>query len=218
MGSSVKHYVGNEQEHSRTTSSSNIDDRTMREIYTHPFLKAVQADVASVMCSYNLVNDSWACQNPEILNGILKTDFGFQGYVMSDWTATHSGVASANAGLDMTMPGDVAFGSLTSYFGSNLTAAATNGSVSMERIDDMAERIMAAYYLLGQDQNYTAVKFDAFRRLSPENNSHVDVQDDHYKSVYCSKYRSRLTRRQAHSKDRCCVDRTFEECQEHFTA
>ena len=90
---SVKHYIANEQERNRTTSSSNIDDRTMREIYTHPFLRAVAADVASVMCSYNLVNNSWACQNEETLNGILKTDFGFQGYVMSDWAAIMSGVS-----------------------------------------------------------------------------------------------------------------------------
>ncbi|ODN95322.1 hypothetical protein L198_04718 [Cryptococcus wingfieldii CBS 7118] len=61
----VKHFVSNEQERNRTTSSSNIDDRTLREIYTHPFLRAVQAEVASVMCSYNLVNGSWACENPK---------------------------------------------------------------------------------------------------------------------------------------------------------
>ena len=152
----------------------------MREIYTHPFLRAVAADVASVMCSYNLVNNSWACQNSETLNGILKTDFGFQGYVMSDWTATHSGVLSANSGLDMTMPGDVTFDSFTSFFGGNLTTAVNNGSVEMARVDDMAERIMSAYFLLGQDQDYPAVNFDAFRRLSEENNSHVDVQGDHY--------------------------------------
>lgn len=180
---SVKHFVGNEQEHSRTTSTSNIDDRTMREIYTHPFLRAVAVDVASVMCSYNLINGTWACQNPEALNGILKTDLGFQGYVMSDWTATQSGVLSVNNGLDMTMPGDVVFGSLTSFFGSNLTTAVNNGSVAVERVDDMAERIMAAYFLLGQDREYPEINFDAFRRLSEVNNSRVDVQDDHYKSV-----------------------------------
>lgn len=75
----AKHYLGNEQEHFRETSSSNIDDRTMREVYEHPFLRAVQADVASFMCSYNLLNNSWACQNSELLNRRLKTDMGFQG-------------------------------------------------------------------------------------------------------------------------------------------
>ncbi len=177
---SVKHYIGNEQEHSRTTYTSNIDDRTMREIYSHPFLRAVAVNVAAVMCSYNLVNGTWACQNAETLNGILKTDFGFQGYVISDWSATESGVFSVNSGLDMTMPGDITLGSLNSYFGSNLTTAVNNGSVAMERIDDMAERIMASYFLLGQDQSYPAVNFDSWHPLSEVNNSHVDVQDDHY--------------------------------------
>ena len=177
----VKHYVGNEQERNRTTSSSNIDDRTMREIYSHPFLRAVQADVAAVMCSYNLVNGSWACQNSKTLNGILKTDFGFQGYVMSDWTATHSGVFAANSGEDMDMPGDVTMGSLTSFFGQNITTAVQNGSVATERLDDMAQRIMAGYFLLEQDQHYPAVNFDAFRIDAEANNSHVDVRDDHYK-------------------------------------
>ncbi|ORX36015.1 glycosyl hydrolase family 3 N terminal domain-domain-containing protein [Kockovaella imperatae] len=180
----VKHFIGNEQEHYRTTESSDIDDRTMREIYSHPFLRAVAADVASVMCSYNQVNGSWACQNPQILNKILKTDFGFQGYVMSDWQATMSGVSSVNSGLDMTMPGDVVFNSLTSYFGQNLTAAVNNGSVEAARLDDMAERIMAAYYLVGQDApGYPAVNFDAFRSMQSINNSHVNVQGDHYKLI-----------------------------------
>ncbi|OXC81956.1 beta-glucosidase [Cryptococcus neoformans] len=178
----VKHYVANEQERNRTTESSNIDDRTLREIYTHPFLRAVQADVASVMCSYNLINGSWACENPKTLNGILKTDFGFQGYVMSDWGAQHSGVVSANNGLDMSMPGDIVLGSLTSYWGPNLTESVKNGSVSEERLDDMAERIMAAYFLVDQDKDYPEVNFDSFR-LSGSNNSHVDVRGDHWKII-----------------------------------
>ncbi|KAK8865976.1 hypothetical protein IAR55_001126 [Kwoniella newhampshirensis] len=178
----VKHYVGNEQERNRTTSSSDIDDRTMREIYTHPFLRAVQADVASVMCSYNLINGSWACQNSETLNGILKTDFGFRGYVMSDWGAQHSGVLSANSGLDMTMPGDINFGDLISYWGANLTMAVNNGSVSEARLDDMAERIVAAWFLTGQDSGYPEVNYDSFRR-GGSNDTHVDVRDDHYKLI-----------------------------------
>jgi beta-glucosidase len=133
------------------------------------------------MCSYNLVNGSWACQNSKTLNGVLKTDFGFQGYVMSDWTATHSGVLAANSGLDMDMPGDVTFGSLTSFFGQNLTQGVNNGSIPAGRLDDMAQRIIASWFLLRQDQDYPAVNFDAFRRTAPENNSHVDVRDDHYK-------------------------------------
>ncbi|WVF70507.1 hypothetical protein IAT40_005297 [Kwoniella sp. CBS 6097] len=179
----VKHFIANEQERNRTTSTSQLDDRTFREIYSHPFLKAIHADVASVMCSYNLLNGSWACQNSEILNGVLKTDFGFQGYVMSDWNAQHSGVLSANSGLDMTMPGDIEQKSLTSYWGRNLTEAVKNGSVTEDRLDDMAQRIMAAYFLLGQDEDYPPVSFDSARPRAEANNSHVDVRDDHWKLI-----------------------------------
>ncbi|KAG9128108.1 hypothetical protein FRC07_004724 [Ceratobasidium sp. 392] len=101
----AKHYINNEQEHFRETSSSNLDDRTEHEIYLPPFLKSVQAGVASFMCSYNQINGTYACENSKVLNQLLKTELGFQGYVMSDWWATHSGATSVNAGLDMTMPG-----------------------------------------------------------------------------------------------------------------
>ncbi|KAI9457434.1 beta-glucosidase [Lactarius psammicola] len=117
----AKHYINNEQEHNRTQSSSNVDDRTQHEIYAAPFLRSVMAGVASVMCSYNLVNGTYACENNSTLNGILKSEFGFQGFVMSDWSAQHSTI-SAITGLDMTMPGDITFFSGTSYFGANLTA------------------------------------------------------------------------------------------------
>jgi len=132
----VKHYLGNEQERNRTTSSTNIDDRTMHEIYLHPFLKAVQAEVATrelpsaflsrpylpstrvtppnfrittVMCSYNLLNNTYACENSLLLSQLLKHELGFQGQVLSDWAAQMSGVPSILAGLDMSMPGDITY-------------------------------------------------------------------------------------------------------------
>ncbi|BEI80764.1 hypothetical protein CcaverHIS002_0112930 [Cutaneotrichosporon cavernicola] len=176
----TKHYIGNEQERNRHTSSSNIDDRTMREIYAHPFLRAVQARSAAFMCSYNLLNGSWAGQNSKVMNGILKTDWGYPGYVMSDWGATHSGVHAVTSGLDMDMPGDINFDQgKTSYFGPNLTEAVHNGSVSVDRLDDMAQRIVAGWYLVGQDENYPAVNFDSWG----DKNEHIDVQDDHYKLI-----------------------------------
>jgi len=177
----AKHYIANNQERNRSTSSSNVDDRTMREIYTHPYLRAVAADVAAIMCSYNLINGSWACQNSKTQNGILKTDFGFQGFIVSDWTATHSVVNAVNSGEDMDMPGDVTFGSLTSFFGQNLTDGVNNGSIANERLDDMTERIIASWYLLEQDQAYPEVSFDSFRRPGGANNSNINVQEDHYK-------------------------------------
>lgn len=96
---------GNEQEKNRDTMSSNIGDRAMHELYLWPFADAVKANVASVMCAYNKVNGSWACENDKIMNGLLKQELNFQGYVMSDWNAQHTTQGSANGGMDMTMPG-----------------------------------------------------------------------------------------------------------------
>ena len=168
-----------EQEHNRTQESSNVDDRTEHEIYAAPFLRSVMAGLASLMCSYNLVNGTWACENNNTLNGILKNELGFQGFVMSDWYATHSTI-SAITGLDMTMPGDLTFQSGTSYFGVNLTTYVQNGTISEARVDDMATRILAAWYLLGQDSpNYPTPNFNANQPLDEATNEHIDVQDDH---------------------------------------
>ncbi|KAI0820480.1 glycoside hydrolase superfamily [Trametes gibbosa] len=178
----AKHYINNEQEHFRTQESSDVDDRTEHEIYFHPFLRSIQAGVASVMCSYNQVNQTYACENDRTLNQLLKDEGAFQGYVMSDWGAHHSTLAAV-AGLDMSMPGDITFSSHTSWWGANLTAFVQNGTIDEGRVDDMAERIIAAWYLLDQDQNYPEVSFNAFDMTDPATNAHVDVQDDHFKVV-----------------------------------
>lgn len=156
----IKHFIGNEQEHFRQSfewglpnaMSSNLDDRTLHELYAWPFADSVRAGVASVMCSYNQVNNSYACQNSKLLNGILKDELGFQGFVQSDWLAQRSGVASAAAGLDMSMPGDgLRWADGSSVWGPHLTMAIINGSLPMARLDDMVTRIVAAWYQLGQD-------------------------------------------------------------------
>jgi beta-glucosidase-like glycosyl hydrolase len=84
------------------SGSSNIDDVTMHELYLWPFADAVRAGVGSIMCSYNQINNSYGCQNSKMLNNILKDELGFQGFVMSDWQAQHTGAASALAGLVRT--------------------------------------------------------------------------------------------------------------------
>jgi beta-glucosidase len=156
----AKHYVGNEQEHFRQSwewgtpnaISSNIDDRTLHEIYAWPFADSVKAGVGSVMCSYNQVNNSYACQNSKLLNGILKDELGFQGFMQSDWLAQRSGVAAALAGLDMSMPGDgLRWQDGKGLWGTEITKAVLNSSVPMERMNDMVLRIVAAWYQLGQD-------------------------------------------------------------------
>ncbi|KAH7344459.1 glycoside hydrolase family 3 protein [Rhizoctonia solani] len=178
----AKHYINNEQEHFRESSSSNVDDRFVtqqHEIYLPPFLKAVQAGVASFMCSY--INGTYACENSNVLNNLLKSELGFQGctlLIFSNWWATHSGATSVNAGLDMTMPGDITLGSGTTYFGSNLVNSVNSGQVSQSRIDDLATRILAAWYLLGQDSGYPAVNFDSWN-INDSFNKHIDVQGDH---------------------------------------
>ncbi|TVY49032.1 putative beta-glucosidase G [Lachnellula occidentalis] len=151
---SSKHFIGSEQETHRHDISSNIDDRTLHELYLWPFAEAVRAGTASILCSYNRFNQTHSCENSELLNRILKEELGFQGYVMSDFLATPSGVKSIHAGLDLNVPGVIDAGTTKSYFGDNVIDAVNNGSVSLARVDDMVRRIMTPYFLLGQDQGY----------------------------------------------------------------
>ncbi|KAI8659799.1 hypothetical protein LRP88_06362 [Fusarium phalaenopsidis] len=170
----AKHFIGNEQETMRNPTkdpngtvtdvlqdavSANIDDRTLHEIYLWPFANAVHAKAASFMCSYNRINGTYGCQNSKTLNGILKEELGFQGYVMSDWGATHAGVASIESGLDMDMPGSIGFGDRRkgSMFGGNVTLAVNNGTLDVARVDDMILRIMTPYFWLGQDQDFPTI-------------------------------------------------------------
>ncbi|RFU80059.1 glycoside hydrolase family 3 [Trichoderma arundinaceum] len=146
----AKHYILNEQELNRESVSSNPDDRTLHELYAWPFADAVHANVASVMCSYNKVNTTWACEDQYTLQTVLKDQLGFPGYVMTDWNAQHSTVKSAVSGLDMSMPGtDFNGGSI--FWGSALTNAVNSNQVPTSRVDDMVTRILAAWYLAGQD-------------------------------------------------------------------
>lgn len=116
-----------------------------------PFQDLVKAGTGSVMCSYNRINNSYGCENSYTQNGILKTELGFQGFVLSDWEGQHSGVGSALAGLDMVMP------SGEEFWGANLTQAVNNGSVPEVRLDDMVTRFIAAWYKMGQDSGDWAV-------------------------------------------------------------
>ncbi|TVY75246.1 putative beta-glucosidase G [Fusarium oxysporum f. sp. cubense] len=175
----AKHWLANEQETARNpiyrpdgtvqfeALSSNLDDRTTHELYMWPFANAVHANAAAVMCSYQRINGSYACQNSKILNGLMKKELGFQGYIMSDWYAVHSGVASVEAGLDMDMPGtprvnktrlpDLGHGRMSSFFGGNITIGVNNGTMSEARLNDMIERIMSPYFHLHQDQDFPTV-------------------------------------------------------------
>ncbi|KAJ5231784.1 CAZyme family GH3 [Penicillium citrinum] len=172
----AKHWLGNEQEVHRDTISSNMGDRETHELYAWPFMNAVRANVASVMCSYNKVNGTWGCESDGILNELLKNELGFRGYIVSDWNAQHTGVHSALAGLDMTMPGsdfNTPRGSI--FWGSNLVEAVSNGSVPQSRLDDMVTRVLAAWYLVDQDQGYPEVAFSSWNG----GKASVNVTADH---------------------------------------
>ncbi|KAL7945430.1 glycoside hydrolase family 3 protein [Trichoderma barbatum] len=196
----IKHFIANEQEMYRMYNpfqyaySSNLDDRTMHEVYAWPFAEGIRAGVGSVMMAYNAVNGTACSHHPYLMNGLLKDEMGFQGFIMTDWLAHMSGVASAIAGLDMDMPGDVQipfFGS--SFWMYELSRSALNGSVPMDRINDAATRIVAAWYKMGQDQGFPATNFDtnsaaAVNQLYPAawpfspsgvTNEFVQVQADH---------------------------------------
>lgn len=164
----AKHFIANEQETNRIPSafgngneslSSNLDDKTMHELYLWPFQDLVKAGVGSVMCSYQRVNNSHACQNSKLLNGLLKEELGFQGIAMSDWDALYTGIAGANAGLDLAMGT-----SPSVYWIGNLTTAVANGTLAQSRLDDMATRIVATWYRFANFEPGTGVPLDL---LSP---------------------------------------------------
>jgi beta-glucosidase len=138
----IKHFALNDQETGRTTANALIDERGMREGDLLAFEIGVKdSNVQSVMCAYNLVNSVYNCENAHLLNDILKGEWGFPGFVMSDWSATHSTVAAALAGLDQEQP-------LGEYF-ANLETYIAGGQVPQARFDDMVCRILRAMYAAG---------------------------------------------------------------------
>ncbi|WP_345711106.1 glycoside hydrolase family 3 protein, partial [Kineococcus glutinatus] len=135
----LKHYVGNEQELDRAQNSSNIDERTLRQIYDLPFEIALErSSPESVMCSYNQVNGVHSCENP-LLDDVLKDELGFDGYVMSDFGAVHSTAPSLGNGLDQELNRPVF------YTPQRLDAALAAGEITQEQIDEAAFRVVRSY-------------------------------------------------------------------------
>jgi beta-glucosidase len=133
----AKHFAGNNSEFARMTLSSDIDERTLREIYLPAFEASVkEAHVGAVMDAYNLVNGTYMTQNDHLNNDILKKEWGFDGILMSDWGGTHDGVAAANGGLDLEMP------SPTFMNRDALLPALKDGKISEATIDDKVRRIL----------------------------------------------------------------------------
>lgn len=141
----IKHFIANDTEFERMTISSEVDERTLRELYLVPFAAAVApldeggADVRAVMSSYNRINGTYACDNGPLLRGVLRDDLGFDGVVFSDWFGTHSAAASLEAGLDLEMPGPAI------ERGPRLLAAVRDGEVAESRVDESVRRLLELF-------------------------------------------------------------------------
>jgi len=132
----VKHYAMNNQEKDRNSIDVRVDEQTMHEVELRGFEAAVGAGTGALMGAYNKVNGTFSCENRTLLTDILREQWGFEGWVMTDWFAAHSTVAAITAGLDMEMPDGT-------YFGTALKAAVQNGSVPERHVDRAVSRILA---------------------------------------------------------------------------
>jgi beta-glucosidase len=152
IGTSVKHYAANSQEYRRLSSSSEVDERTLREIYLPAFEKAVkEGNPDSVMCSYNRINGVYASENEYLLTKILRDEWNFKGIVISDWGSVSDRVTGLKAGLDLEMPGSR---------GNNdklIVAAVKNGTLNESILDATVERILRIVfkYMSGRNGGYT---------------------------------------------------------------
>ncbi|HEX3018234.1 MAG TPA: glycoside hydrolase family 3 C-terminal domain-containing protein [Caproicibacter sp.] len=141
VGTSVKHFAVNNQESRRMTTSANVDERTLREIYLAGFEGAVkQGKPWTVMCSYNRINGVYSSENRRLLTDILREEWGFDGLVMSDWGAVNDRVKGLEAGLDLEMPGS---GNVNN---SKIVHAVKEGKISEDTLNQAAERVLKLVY------------------------------------------------------------------------
>jgi beta-glucosidase len=139
----IKHYALNDQESGRNAVNVNIDKRSMRESDLLAFEIAVrESGAAAVMCSYNRVNGDFACENKYLLNDLLKKEWGFKGFVVSDWQGTHSTAKASAAGLDHEEPGEI-------FYGDAMKKAVESGKVSAAELDDHVRRILRSMFASG---------------------------------------------------------------------
>ena len=137
IGTSLKHFVANNQEHMRRTGSSNMDQRTLREIYMPAFEKIVkQAKPWTVMAAYNKVNGVFMTENKTLLQDVLKEEWGFNGVVVSDWGALHTTALALDAGLDLEMPGPA------KHYGAELLTAIEQGDVDVNSLNNSVKRLL----------------------------------------------------------------------------
>lgn len=139
----LKHYAINDQESGRNAVNANIDKRSMRETDLRAFEIALGiSNAGGVMCSYNRVNGDFACENSYLLTDVLKKDFHFQGFVLSDWGGTHSAAKASHAGLDQEQPDKY-------FFGDALKKAVESGEVPQDELNDHVHRVLRTIFATG---------------------------------------------------------------------
>ena len=152
VGTSIKHFLANNQEHRRLSSSSEIDERTLREIYLAAFEGAVKKQKPwTVMCSYNRINGTYAAENKEMLTDVLRKEWGFDGFVVSDWGAVNDRVPDLEAGLDLEMPSS---GGVNDRL---IVEAVKEGRLKEEVLDQAVENILNIVFRYEENRDKTAV-------------------------------------------------------------
>ena len=156
VGASLKHFACNNQEKDRTMVSADIDERTLREIYLKGFEIAVKkARPASVMCAYNKVNSIWCSENRHLLTDVLKKDWGYEGFVISDWGAVHDIGKAVAAGLDLQMPENT-------KIVEKLKEALEQNKLTMEDIDAAVERVLG--FVMNSKSQKETLHYDRSRQ------------------------------------------------------
>ena len=193
VGTSIKHFAVNNQEFNRMSVSSNLSERTLREIYLPAFEIAVkEAQPKTVMCSYNKINGTYASENYHLLTEILRDEWGFEGYVMTDWGAVSDRVKGIMAGLDLEMPGS------GGYNDAKIVEAVNNGTLDETVLDKTVENILNVIFSYVDNRNLEAVfdreadhdkavRFETESAVLLENNGILPLDNDK-KIVYIGEF------------------------------
>lgn len=147
VGTSLKHYAVNNQEHERMLVSAEVDERTLREIYLRGFEIAVKAQPTSIMCAYNKVNGVYCTENKWLISDILRKEFGYQGLCVSDWGAVNDRIEGIKAGLDLQMPGD---GNMNA---AKIVEAVKAGRLDEQKLDEAVRNILNLVFKLSDNKN-----------------------------------------------------------------
>ena len=135
IGTSLKHFCANNSEYDRCYQSSEVDERTLHEIYMRPFEIAVQSNPWTVMCSYNPINGVYASENKRLLDGVLRKEYGYDGLIVSDWGAVHNPILAVEATLDLCMPYE-------DGYVEKLVEAVNSGRITEAQVDERAQKVI----------------------------------------------------------------------------